>query len=86
MVQDVPPYVLAQGNHATPYGLNLVGLQRNGFEKKELHALRRAYKEIYRSGKTMEEVKPVLAEMAEEWPSVGLLLDALNNTERGIIR
>lgn len=34
----------------------------------------------------MEEVKPVLAEMAEEWPSVGLLLDALNNTERGIIR
>ncbi|MGF1871359.1 acyl-ACP--UDP-N-acetylglucosamine O-acyltransferase [Photobacterium indicum] len=86
VVQDVPPYVLAQGNHATPFGLNLVGLQRNGFEKPELHALRRAYKEIYRSGKTLAEVKPVLAEMAEEWPSVGLLCDALNNTERGIIR
>ncbi|NAW88749.1 acyl-ACP--UDP-N-acetylglucosamine O-acyltransferase [Photobacterium halotolerans] len=86
VVQDVPPYVLAQGNHATPFGLNIVGLQRNGFEKPEIHALRRAYKEIYRSGKTQTEVKPVLEEMAKDWPSVGLLLDALNNTERGIIR
>ncbi|KLV08511.1 UDP-N-acetylglucosamine acyltransferase [Photobacterium aquae] len=86
VVQDVPPYVLAQGNHASPFGLNLVGLQRNGFEKPELHALRRAYKELYRSGKTLAEVKPVLAEMAEEWPSVGLFLDAINNSERGIIR
>src|SRR5690606_31323406 len=86
VVQDVPPYVLAQRNHDTPFGLNIVGLQRNGFEKPEIHALRRAYKEIYRSGKTQAEVKPVLEEMAKDWPSVGLLLDALNNTERGIIR
>ncbi|GAA5647315.1 MULTISPECIES: acyl-ACP--UDP-N-acetylglucosamine O-acyltransferase [Vibrio] len=86
VVQDVPAYVLAQGNHASPFGLNLVGLKRNGFEKAEIRALQKAYKEIYRSGKTLEEVKPVLKEMAQEWPSVARFSDMLENTERGIIR
>jgi UDP-N-acetylglucosamine acyltransferase len=86
VVQDVPPYVLAQGNHATPYGLNLIGLQRNGFEKPELRALRLAYKEIYRSGKKLDEVKPILKEMAQEWSSIERFCDMLEKTERGIIR
>lgn len=86
VVQDVPAYVLAQGNHATPFGLNLVGLKRNGFERAEIRALQKAYKEIYRSGKTMEEVKPILAEMAKEFASVGRFSHMLENTERGIIR
>ncbi|WP_047049955.1 acyl-ACP--UDP-N-acetylglucosamine O-acyltransferase [Vibrio mexicanus] len=86
VVQDILPYVLAQGNHATPFGLNLVGLKRNGFEKPELRALQKAYKEIYRSGKTLEEVKPILAEMAKEWPSIQPMCDMLESTERGIIR
>lgn len=86
VVQDVPAYVLAQGNHATPFGLNLVGLKRNGFERAEIRALQKAYKEIYRSGKTMEEVKPSLVEMAQDWPSIQRLVDILETTERGIIR
>ena len=86
VVQDVPAYVLAQGNHATPFGLNLVGLKRNGFEKPEIRAIQKAYKEIYRSGKTMEEVKPTLVEMAQTWPSIQRLVDVLETTERGIIR
>ncbi|MDG3088858.1 acyl-ACP--UDP-N-acetylglucosamine O-acyltransferase [Vibrio hannami] len=86
VVQDVLPYVLAQGNHAKPFGLNLVGLQRNGFEKSELRVLRRAYKEIYRSGNTLEEVKPVLEEMAKECPAVGRFSEMLERSERGIIR
>ncbi len=52
VAQDVPPYVIAQGNHATPFGLNLEGLKRRGFEKESLHAIRNAYKVLYRSGKS----------------------------------
>ncbi|OIQ25483.1 acyl-ACP--UDP-N-acetylglucosamine O-acyltransferase [uncultured Vibrio sp.] len=86
VVQDVLPYVLAQGNHATPFGLNLVGLKRNGFERTEIRALQKAYKEIYRTGKTLEEAKPVLAEMADEFASVRPMIEMLENSERGIIR
>ncbi|MGL6258187.1 acyl-ACP--UDP-N-acetylglucosamine O-acyltransferase [Vibrio sp. WXL103] len=86
VVQDVLPYVLAQGNHATPFGLNLVGLKRNGFERAELRALQNAYKEIYRSGKSLDEAKAALAEMAQEWPAVQPMCDMLEQSERGIIR
>ncbi|MGC9404076.1 MULTISPECIES: acyl-ACP--UDP-N-acetylglucosamine O-acyltransferase [Vibrio] len=86
VVQDVLPYVLAQGNHATPFGLNLVGLKRNGFERTEIRALQKAYKEIYRAGKTLEEAKPVLLEMAAEFPSIKPMIDMLESSERGIIR
>ncbi len=86
VVQDVLPYVLAQGNHATPFGLNKVGLQRNGFERGELRALMNAYKEIYRSGKTLAEVLPTLKEMAKEHSAIERMIKMLETTERGIIR
>jgi hypothetical protein len=34
VAQDVPPFVIAQGNHATPFGVNIEGLKRRGFSRK----------------------------------------------------
>ncbi len=31
VAQDVPPFVIARGNHATPFGVNIEGLKRRGF-------------------------------------------------------
>lgn len=86
VVQDVPPYVMAQGNHCTPFGINIEGLKRRGFEKKEIHAIRRAYKALYRSGKTVEEAKLDIAAEAEQFDGVKLFLNFLDKSERGIIR
>ena len=86
VVQDVPPYVMAQGNHCKPFSINIEGLKRRGFDKAEIRAIRNAYKEIYRSGKTLAEVKPVLDEMAKEYPSIARFNVLLENSTRGIIR
>lgn len=86
VAQDVLPYVLVAGSRAEPFGLNLVGLQRNGFERTELRALRLAYKEIYRSGKSQAEILESLDAMAIDWPSVGRFAHALRTSVRGIIR
>ncbi len=86
VVQDVPPFVMAQGNHCAPFGINIEGLKRRGFEKKEIHAIRRAYKALYRSNNTLEEAKTEIAKEAAEFPSVKLFLDFLQNSARGIIR
>jgi UDP-N-acetylglucosamine acyltransferase len=86
VVQDVPPYVMAQGNHCAPFGINIEGLKRRGFEKKEIHAIRRAYKALYRSGNTVEEAKVEIAKEAEEFDSVKLFLAFLEKSVRGIIR
>ncbi|MCW8332883.1 acyl-ACP--UDP-N-acetylglucosamine O-acyltransferase [Vibrio paucivorans] len=86
VVQDVPPFVMAQGNHCKPFGINVEGLKRRGFEKPEIRAIRSAYKEIYRSGKTITEVMPVLEEMAKEYESIGQFTTLIENSTRGIIR
>ncbi|EPL6456067.1 MULTISPECIES: acyl-ACP--UDP-N-acetylglucosamine O-acyltransferase [Providencia] len=89
VAQDVPPYVIAQGNHATPFGLNLEGLKRRGFEKESLHAIRNAYKTLYRSGKSLEEAREEIAEAGKVNEHVKVFSDFLEDSaqsKRGIIR
>lgn len=86
VAQDVPPYVIAQGNHATPFGINIEGLKRRGFDKATLHAIRNTYKLIYRSGKTLDEVKPEIEALAAGHPAVQAYLDFFTRSTRGIIR
>ncbi|QGM80896.1 acyl-ACP--UDP-N-acetylglucosamine O-acyltransferase [Otariodibacter oris] len=84
--QDVPPYVMAQGNHAHPFGVNLEGLKRRGFEKATMHAIRNVYKLIYRSGKTLEEAMPEIEHYAKTEAAISLFLDFFKRSTRGIIR
>ncbi len=46
-------------------GVNIEGLKRRGFSREAITAIRNAYKLIYRSGKTLDEVKPEIAELGE---------------------
>jgi len=86
VAQDVPPYVIAQGNHATPFGVNIEGLKRRGFSREAIHAVRNAYKILYRSGKTFEEAKPEIAQIAEQHPEVKAFVEFFARSTRGLIR
>jgi len=84
--KDVPPYVLVSGHMARPYGLNVEGLRRRGFEAQAIRELRRAYKLLYKSGLTVEQAVGQLREMAAETPAVGPLADFIARSSRGIVR
>ncbi|MDG6896530.1 acyl-[acyl-carrier-protein]--UDP-N-acetylglucosamine O-acyltransferase [Actinobacillus delphinicola] len=84
--QDVPPYVVAQGNHARPFGVNIEGLKRRGFDKQTLRDIRNVYKLIYRSGKTIEEVMPEIEQYAKQDSAISFFLDFFKRSTRGIIR
>lgn len=86
LLQDLPPYVMAAGNTATPYGINAEGLKRRGFSPQALASLRGAYKTLYKSGLTLVQAKEALTLQAQEAPEVGLLVDFLARARRGIIR
>ena len=47
IVQDVAPYLIADGNPAAVRGVNLVGLQRAGFPENDIRALKEAYKALF---------------------------------------
>jgi len=86
VIKDIPAYVMATGNTAQPHGINSEGLKRRGFSAEAIAQLKRAYKAIYRSGLTLEQVLPQLQQMAETEPAVKLLIQSLQSSSRGIIR
>ena len=86
VLQDVPAYVMANGNSAAPHGINSEGLKRRGFDKDVIRALRNAYKTIYRQSLTLEEALAVLEPQIAGVPAMQVLVDSLKNATRGIIR
>ncbi len=86
LFQDLPPYVTAAGNTASPYGINSEGLKRRGFTSEAVMALKRAYRAIYKSGLTLEEAKAKLEADLAKHPEYQLLLDFLAVSKRGIVR
>ena len=86
LVHDLPPYVMAAGNTAKPYGINAEGLRRRGFSAEALAAIKRAYKTLYKSGLTLDQAKAQLAEQARTSVEIGLLADFLQASTRGIVR
>ncbi|HKZ97849.1 MAG TPA: acyl-ACP--UDP-N-acetylglucosamine O-acyltransferase [Hyphomicrobiaceae bacterium] len=64
--QDLIPYGMALGNRAHLSGLNIIGLQRRGFARADIHDLRRAYRLLFADeGTLMERVDDVAAEFKD---------------------
>lgn len=86
IVQDVPPFMIADGNPAVIRGINQVGLERNGFTPEGVRVLKEAYRILYRSNlntkQALAELRATLAGSAE----VQQLIEFIESSERGIIR
>jgi len=55
IVQDVPPYMIVEGNPSKVRGINMVGLRRNGCSQENIQTLKKAHRLIYRSQLTRKE-------------------------------
>ena len=63
---DLIPYGMALGNRAHLSGLNIIGLQRRGFAREDIHSLRRAYRALFADEGTLQErVEDVEKEFAD---------------------
>jgi UDP-N-acetylglucosamine acyltransferase len=49
VVQDVPPFMTAQGDRARLFGVNVIGLRRAGYSKDTIEAVRGAYRMLFES-------------------------------------
>jgi UDP-N-acetylglucosamine acyltransferase len=86
VLKDIPPYVMASGRGAAPFGLNAEGLKRRGFETKDILNIKRAYKILYRQGLKVENALVELEKMTTETPALITFIDFIKNSTRGIIR
>ncbi len=86
VLQDLPPYVLAQGDPAKPHGINSRGLRRRGFSDAAVLNIKRAFKTLYRNGLLLDEAKARLAALVPAQPELKILLDFIERSTRGIMR
>jgi UDP-N-acetylglucosamine acyltransferase len=84
--KDVPPYVMVTGNVAQVCGLNTVGLKRQGFNTQTITMLRRAYNILFRQGLNIKQAVEKLEKMVIDCPEVQLFINAIHNSNRGLIR
>lgn len=82
--QDVPPFVICQGQPCIPRGINSEGLKRRGFEKQTILAIRRGFKTLYKQQLPLEQAITELASSDDE--QVQNFATFIKTSTRGIIR
>jgi UDP-N-acetylglucosamine acyltransferase len=84
--RDVPPFIYVAGQFAVPRGVNAEGLKRRGFEATRIAAIKRAYRTLYMTHKTLEEARAALAEQAAVSEDVRALVEFIGRSERSLVR
>ncbi|MDR2151390.1 MAG: acyl-ACP--UDP-N-acetylglucosamine O-acyltransferase [Helicobacteraceae bacterium] len=83
--QDIPPYVLAEGNRAKIIGLNLTGLRRR-FSREAIDALKPIYKEAFRSRQSPKTAAEKALQNAALSAEAKLFCEFIVSSKRGVPR
>ena len=83
MIHDIPPFMIVEGHPSRVRGVNVIGLQRAGFDKDAVDALREAHRRLYRGDEPRQHVVEELDRADGLHPRVRQLVDALIATAKG---
>lgn len=88
--QDVPPFVMADGNPAHARGFNIEGLRRRGFTADRIAAVKAMYRLIYRDGLTLQQARERLIEVVTKYPEAQSDVESMQAflaaSARGVVR
>jgi UDP-N-acetylglucosamine acyltransferase len=88
--QDVPPFMMVDGNPLAVRGFNIEGLRRRGFTAERIAAVKQMHRLLYRQGLTLADARVQIASLSETQPGVrddtAMMLDFLAGAHRGIVR
>ncbi|MDG1174010.1 MAG: acyl-[acyl-carrier-protein]--UDP-N-acetylglucosamine O-acyltransferase, partial [Opitutales bacterium] len=86
LVQDVPPFMLADGSPAEVRSINKVGLERSGFTSEEIESIRAVFKVLYRKEMNRSQAIDYLENNAEQMSDtmVEEILEFLRVSSRGV--
>jgi UDP-N-acetylglucosamine acyltransferase len=86
IVQDVPPFLIADGNPAEVRGVNVVGLERRGVPPETIRVLKESYRILYRAKLNTKQAVEELRKNFDEIVEARELIEFIEKSERGIIR
>ena len=83
--KDVPNYCIAQGNHATLRGINIIALQRNGFSEEDIALIRKVYRALFRKVGNMEKKIAELSDDVKANARIASWFEFIRSSERGLL-
>ena len=83
--KDVAPFVKAVGNPIKLFGLNSVGLERNGFPEDVRRELKRAYRLFFKSELNLSQAREKATAELQPFPEVQEFLRFFDNSDRGLV-
>ena len=86
VTRDVPPYVMAVGQPATPHSVNSEGLKRRDFSAAQIRHIRDAFRILYRRKLPLAAAVKELTAIAAQQPELGALVDFITTSTRSLIR
>ena len=84
VVQDVPPFMMADGNPASTRTVNKVGMERNGIAEEAQRAIRQAFRILFREGLTVSNALARIEQEIPALPEIEQLIRFVRASERGI--
>jgi UDP-N-acetylglucosamine acyltransferase len=85
VAKDVPPYVKAVGSPIKLYGLNSVGLERNGFPEDVRRELKRAYRLFFKSELNLSQARERASAELHAFPEIQEFLAFFDRSDRGSV-
>lgn len=90
VTQDVPPYMMVDGNPLAVRGFNIEGLRRRGFGPERIAAVKQMHRLLYRDGLTFDAARQAIVTLAAERPEaaadIAMMSEFLAHATRGIAR
>ena len=90
VTQDIPPFMMADGNPLAVRGFNVEGLRRRDFSPERIAAVKQMHKLLYRSGKTLSQAHLEMVDLAQTYPQghadIAMMDAFLRQSTRGIAR
>ncbi|HEX8464905.1 MAG TPA: acyl-ACP--UDP-N-acetylglucosamine O-acyltransferase [Abditibacterium sp.] len=83
VVQDVPPFCIADGRPAKIHGLNIRGLRRNGVATEQRNQVGNAFKLLYRSGLNTTQGLERVREEVPSSPTLEYLISFIERVREG---
>lgn len=82
---DLPPFMISYGRNGPVQGINLIGLQRNGFSNETIRTLKNLYKIFFRESKSVKGAIEHIKEHLPQIPEVKEFIEFVEATKRGVL-
>ncbi len=86
VVKDAMPFAIIQGNHATCYGLNRLGVKRRGYSKEIIEKLNHAFHLLLNAKLNTTQAVGKIREEIIDCKEVDLLVEFIESSKRGVVK